>query len=1002
MASTTETQIQFRPFPQGSIWRKWDLHVHSPLSVLNNQYPHLPDGQGPDWESYVGALESLTDMAVLGITDYFSIEGFKKVQGFRQQGRLKNVKCILPNIELRLDTFVVQEKAHDINFHIIFSDELHPEDIEKEFIEALQIRVSGSIAGLEGIRQLTPRNLIQLGQEIKRRHSIFQKDGDIEAAVKNITVSLEQVQELLRKDLFQNRFLYALAGAEWGDIDWNQAYLTKKNFFQSAHILDTASPSTIEWALGKKNRPGDFLKEFGRQKPCIHASDAHRIEDIAKPTGNRFTWIKSDPTFEGLRQIIFEPEERVFIGENPPNLKQEHQVIAEVQVSGSDSWFASTPIPLNRDLVAIVGGRGSGKSALAEVIALAGRAQLFSSKRKEKIEDTFLHKASKRSATNPTPITGAKISITWADGSSEIAEVNQNLFHDGKEEKVKYLPQKFVEFLCAPENTQDIEEEIERVIFQRLDKTQRLGVSDYRELRDRSTKSINLRKRKLAESLLGYNRTIAELNIHIGQKEAKEKLVAAKKRELAKMEQNKPIVPPEEEGEIEKLNLLEKEKRGIEQRIVMHSQQLESLQSIKAKMQLFAEEAIVFNAEMTELLNHAGLSADVESFTIHLNETYDIVLERRKKELESEIATLRNGGESIGIETLSLVINKINEIKSRSQFVQESREAFEKYQNDYVELTEAISSLENELSEIASVLIPRQGEEEAKRVEKYLDFFGLLEEEKLTLERLYEPLRTALLAGNETDQKLSFVARFSLDAAALSRQGLDIIDRTRKGKYREDCALESALKRFWIMLENDSFQRDSIKTQIEEFRRSFQKDESGEDINIGDQLRKGKSIQNFDDWFFNTEYFSVVYSIKFDGKDLQLLSPGQKGIVLLLVYLEVDQHDNRPLIIDQPEDNLDNLSVYQNLINYFRKRKKTRQIIIITHNPNLVVNTDAEQMIVADFDGGATPRITYVSGAIEDTKAVPNRGVRERVCDVLEGGTEAFRRREEKYSLPPI
>ena len=332
----------------------------------------------------------------------------------------------------------------------------------------------------------------------------------------------------------------------------------------------------------------------------------------------------------------------------------------------------------------------------------------------------------------------------------------------------------------------------------------------------------------------------------------------------------------------------------------------------------------------------------------------------------------------------------------------ESREAFEKYQRDYSEIAENIASLERELKEITDELSPRRAEEETKRLEKYLDFYSLLEEEKTTLERLYEPLRTALLAGTETDQRLTFVARFALDAASFSQQGLDIIDRTRKGKYREEGALEAVLKRLWATLENESFQRDSIRRYVEEFRKSFQEDEGGGALRVVDQLRKGKSLQAFDDWFFSTEHFSVVYSMKFDGKDLQLLSPGQKGIVLLLVYLEVDQHDNRPLIVDQPEDNLDNLSVYRNLIDYFRKRKKTRQIIIITHNPNLVVNTDAEQMIVASFDGGAAPRIAYVSGAIEDTKAAPEQGVRERVCDVLEGGTEAFQRREEKYSLPPM
>jgi energy-coupling factor transporter ATP-binding protein EcfA2 len=117
--------------------------------------------------------------------------------------------------------------------------------------------------------------------------------------------------------------------------------------------------------------------------------------------------------------------------------------------------------------------------------------------------------------------------------------------------------------------------------------------------------------------------------------------------------------------------------------------------------------------------------------------------------------------------------------------------------------------------------------------------------------------------------------------------------------------------------------------------------------------------------------------------------------------LEVDQGDTRPLIIDQPEDNLDNLSVYSNLIEYFRQRKKTRQIIIITHNPNLVVNTDAEQIVIADYDGTRSPRIRYRSGALEDTRESGARlGIREGVCEVVEGGTEAFLKREEKYSLP--
>ena len=126
---------------------------------------------------------------------------------------------------------------------------------------------------------------------------------------------------------------------------------------------------------------------------------------------------------------------------------------------------------------------------------------------------------------------------------------------------------------------------------------------------------------------------------------------------------------------------------------------------------------------------------------------------------------------------------------------------------------------------------------------------------------------------------------------------------------------------------------------------------------------RAKTEEDFNNWFFNLSRYSVSYSITFENKDLSLLSPGQKGIVLLLLYLEIDQDDQRPLIIDQPEDNLDNLSVYSNLIEFFRKRKSKRQIILITHNPNLVVRTDSEQIVIAAYDGSGNPKISIPAPA---------------------------------------
>ena len=114
---------------------------------------------------------------------------------------------------------------------------------------------------------------------------------------------------------------------------------------------------------------------------------------------------------------------------------------------------------------------------------------------------------------------------------------------------------------------------------------------------------------------------------------------------------------------------------------------------------------------------------------------------------------------------------------------------------------------------------------------------------------------------------------------------------------------------------------------------------------------------------------------------------GQKGTVLLKLFLAEGDY---PLIVDQPEESLDNKFIYSELVVAFREAKKKRQIIIATNNANLVVNTDAEQIIVAEFENN---KISYKLGALEDLK------IRKDIMPILEGGKEAFKKREEKYGI---
>lgn len=117
---------------------------------------------------------------------------------------------------------------------------------------------------------------------------------------------------------------------------------------------------------------------------------------------------------------------------------------------------------------------------------------------------------------------------------------------------------------------------------------------------------------------------------------------------------------------------------------------------------------------------------------------------------------------------------------------------------------------------------------------------------------------------------------------------------------------------------------------------------------------------------------------------------------MLLLYVAIDTEDDRPLIIDQPEENLDPQSIYRDLVARFRAAKSRRQIIIITHNANLVVNTDADQVIVAHCGPhrpGFLPEISYEAGGLE------NPAIRKHVCEILEGGEAAFRERARRLRV---
>ena len=162
-------------------------------------------------------------------------------------------------------------------------------------------------------------------------------------------------------------------------------------------------------------------------------------------------------------------------------------------------------------------------------------------------------------------------------------------------------------------------------------------------------------------------------------------------------------------------------------------------------------------------------------------------------------------------------------------------------------------------------------------------------------------------------------------------------------------------------------------------------------------------------WFFDN------WDITYKNDTIHKMSTGKASLVLLKVMIKLSAVKG-PILIDQPEDNLDNRSVTNELIAYLKDKKKERQIILVTHNANIVVNADAENIIVANQRGqseedkhGSPYFFDYINGAIEDIEPLSTKkdekdllkslGIREHITQIVEGGKEAFKKREEKYGF---
>ena len=365
---------------KGSIWRKWDLHVHTPFSILNN-------GFGNNWDEYIKQLftKAINEkISAIGITDYFIIDGYKKIKSeyLNNQQKLSElftteqieiIKTIIifPNIEFRLNKLVGPNR---INFHVLFSDEVCIEDIEENFLHELDFVYECTPQSTEEKRKLKVKHLEALGGKLKNQHEKFREKSDLEIGMINAVLDDEQITQILinKASIFKDKYFILLpCDEDLSKLSWNgQDHHTRKLFIQKTDILIATNSNTIKWALGEfNNTKEDYIKEFKSLKPCIGGSDSHNFSELFTKNSEKMTWIKADVSFEGLRQIIFEPSQRIQLSKEEPYKKESKNVIEEVKVVSSDKTFTDQSFFFNDNLNVIIGGKSSGKSILLYNIA---------------------------------------------------------------------------------------------------------------------------------------------------------------------------------------------------------------------------------------------------------------------------------------------------------------------------------------------------------------------------------------------------------------------------------------------------------------------------------------------------------------------------------------------------------------------------------------------------------------------------------------------------------
>jgi len=982
---------------RGSEWRKWNFHVHTKGTNKNDQFT---SASMDDFFCAFFKKAYQDKIEAIGITDYFSIDRYLDAINYVKEIHSKEddwcvklftddeIKFIqniflFPNVELRM--LPATDKARLINIHCIFNP---------NYVSHLENDFFGHIENQDGFK-MNKHGLIEYGrsQDDSGDDNKLYKKG-----VDNFVIDLKTLKKLIsnNKNFRENCLLivsnsnndgasaiqkhYDMFDNEDGSLDG-----LRKSIYKLSHAVFSTNPKDIKYFLGKRHEGTDgynekvheneikeVIKHRGSLKSCLVGCDSHSEDTLF----NRFTWLKADLTFEGLKQICYEPEQRVKIQSDKPDFKEDKVIIDNVRFISPNKVFTDEKIYLNPNLNVIIGGKSSGKSIF-----------LYSIAKTLLVDNTVLKNDNSEEKYNLKLIdTDFDFEITTSAG------ITQRMLRDVDENSIipdiKYIPQNYLVKLAEPEI-------------------------------NKKGKSLNKLVRDLinedADSKFKYDQFIRNVKQNDKDRDALidryfelQQDILANEAELRK-KSNKEVLEKNIKTNTENVEKLNKESGLSEEKIAEYKGIQEKLEFNTLKANDFKEDYVAVKDFFSDLEKYSN-----EIYAKKKEFIEKIRIEEVKKYYDEKLAFIDNVKE--------IVNETIEELK-----VETDEEGTRFFKNDNI-LKSNLDSINTEKELINKQLEPFQQNKELKKQIEILNV-SIAEDKKLLLD-------IEFLNKSISEKK-----------GAIENCHRDIF-KLYKDNYREYIDIINELKDRTFELESDGLKIDGIAQfnfpklfkmlyEISDGRRA-----SYNNYNILDTNRKATSETDFDiiteemekifidilngnyyilpritpkqaiktlldDYFF--DYWKITYK-----KDkLGEMSTGKASFVILMLIIGLSR-SKAPILIDQPEDNLDNRSITLDLVYYLKNKKLERQIIIVTHNANIVVNSDAENVIVANQEGQndisalSNFRFDLINGSIENSfekkseeenNILTNMGIREHIADIVEGGKEAFKKREEKYGF---